>query len=312
MVKKNKQSKTHFSDKVVNYFLLTIWCILLIFGLLTMIQPAWLKELSNPGRKEDAQTFIDFGNMYLFQAGQSDAKQNYENAISNYKEALKIDSLNTVAIANMGVAYMFLNKLEEARDLFEKCIAIDSLTAYFAHAYLGDYYERKGDNTKALEYYLKSAQQHPSPAYSYRKAGLFCIKLQNYDEAIIYLQKSIEIEKSFEYYYKSALINALNTALSVNDTVERNKIKKELSSDDLYPILKKYDQQTFEYSYRMSKNLGYAYMYLGDAYNSKSDFLNAFESYQLSLKYYPDFGKELKDKLFTTELRAKKNSGQVE
>jgi len=297
LAKKTKAAEAELSDKIINYSLLIIWGLLLLFGLFTIIQPKWLRDLSKPGRKEEAQTYIDYANMYLYQANQKDAKTNFENAILNYKKALSIDSLNSVAIVNMGVAYLFLNELEEARKQFERCIAVDSLSAFFVHSYIGDYYERKGDYYKALEYYLMSAQAHPSPAYAYRKAGLSAINIQKYNDAIVYLLKAIEMEKSFEFYYKFALVNALNTAKSDKDTIEENIIKQMLNVEDFNMVFKKYDMLTFELSYRISKNLGYAHWYLGDAYYYTGDFMNAVINYETAAKYYPDFKSLMDDKM---------------
>jgi len=297
MAKKIIKDKYLLADKIIRYFLLGIWSLLLIFGLLTLIQPQWLVDLSKPGRKEEAQGFIEQGNVFLYQSDQNRTKANLENAISNYQKALSIDSLNITAIANMGVVYLYLDELEEAKLKFEQCLSIDSLSDYFIYAYLGDYYERIGDIEKALEYYLQSAKTHPNPAYPLRKAGLYSAQLHRYDEAISLLNQSIDLEKSFEHFYRTELNYAKLRAIPVSDTININIINEILKKEDLSSYLTHYDAYIFDQTHKISKDIGHAYMYMGDVYAYKNDYKAAVENYQLCLKYFPGLTSKVKDKL---------------
>lgn len=275
------------ADSVIRAILLSIWGCLLLFGLFTLIQPEWLKNLSEPGRAEEARAFIEKGNQFLYASSNASQKNNLESAIQNYTNALKIDSDNIDAMANLGVAYFYMNNLEEARNTFEKCMKIDTLSNYFTYSYMGDYYERIDEPEKALAYYLKSAGIHPYPAYPLRKAGLFSIRLGLFDKAVEQITKAIEIEKSFYYFYKAELVKAQNKARIEGDSSNLSAIENLLHAPE--PELDKYDTLQYSLTKKISKDLGYAYMYLGDAYNGLLSFDKAKESYQQCINYYPDF-----------------------
>ncbi|OPZ96431.1 MAG: Tetratricopeptide repeat protein [Bacteroidetes bacterium ADurb.Bin408] len=287
MAKKQTTDLYKPADAIIRAILLSIWGGLLIFGLFTLIQPAWLQNLSKPGRAEEARSYIEKGNQYLYATSNDPKNNNMKNAVQNYTSALEIDPQNIDALANLGVAYFYMNNLEEARKTFEKCMQTDSLSNFFTYSYMGDYYERINAPENALAYYLKSAERHPYPAYPLRKAGLFSIKLGLYNNAVEHLTKAIEIEKSFYYFYKAELVKAQNKARLDNDSLNLAAIEKLLQAPT--PELYKYDTLQYSLTKKISKDLGYAYMYLGDAYNGLLAFDKAKESYQLSINFYPDF-----------------------
>ena len=306
MSKKIKYDPYLFSDKIIRGFLLAVWCMLITFGVFTLIQPKWLVNLSKQGRTEEAQTLITGGNLFMYNANQNNSSENYEKALFNYRKALEIDSSNIDAMSNIGIIYLKLNMLDEAKATFEKCLKIDTINDCHTYAYLGDIYGSTGENKKALECYLLSAKKHPDPSYPLRKAGLLSIQLQNFDEAIKYLKQSIEIKKSFENFYKAPLIEARNKAMANNDTLNINFINKELQKTDFTSDMKRYDQFIFEQTLETSKDLGYAYMYLGNAYFLKSEFVAAAENYQLGQQYYPELTEKIKCNLAITLEKAKK------
>ncbi|HOY33166.1 MAG TPA: tetratricopeptide repeat protein [Bacteroidales bacterium] len=286
-----------FSDKIIMGSLFFIWGVLIIFGIITLMQPQWLIELSKPGRTEEALVNINAGNAYLYNANKRSSMQDYQLALTNYQMALKIDPYNIEALANTGVTYLFMNRLDDAKATFEKCLVIDSNSRYHTYVYLGDVCERKGEIEKALEYYLLAAKTHPDPAYPLRKAGLFNVRLKNFDEAINHLRQSIELTKSFENLYRSTLTEARYKTIKNNDTVNLKAIDEELSKTDYTSELQRFDKEIFDQTLRTSKDLGYAYMYLGEAYFLKSEFADAVENYQLSMQYFPSLNEKFKNNL---------------
>lgn len=284
------------ADKIIIIGLFIIWGALLVFGIFTLTQPQWLINLSKKGRTEEALTNITAGNSYLYQANEKKSEALYQKALINYQTALKIDTGNYEARANMGITYLYLNQLDEAKATFEKCLITDTTDAHHSYAYLGDIYERKGDLEKAFECYLNSAKKHPNPSYPLRKAGLLCEQLKKPDDAVKYLKQAIELEKSFGHSYKATLMDAGYKLTKDKDTFNLEIISKELQKPDFTEDVRRYDKIIFEQMLKKSKDLGYAYMYLGDAYFSKSQFDSAYISYQQSLTYNSVLIERIKDK----------------
>lgn len=299
MTKKISNDPYFFSNKIFFVFLLAIWCLIIIFGVLTLIQPKWLVNLSDPGRIEEARVYLREGNKLMYENGQN-SPEKCEKALFYYQKSLKIDSSIMDTWANIGVVYMILNRLDEAKLIFEKCLKMDTVYQQRTYIQLGDVYERKGEMDKALEYYLASAEKDPYNPYALRKAGLLCMQLENFDEAVKYLERSAEMEKSFENFYKARLVEAKFFALTRNDTTDFKIIDKELQKTDFTADLRRYDKNIFDQTRQTSKNLGYVYMYLGDAYFNKSDYTLAIENYRLSMQYYPEFTDQINYKLGIT------------
>ncbi|MFH2142038.1 MAG: tetratricopeptide repeat protein [Bacteroidota bacterium] len=297
MIKKINKDSNYMYDKAIRGFLFGIWSILIIFGILTLLQPKWLIELSKPGRKTEVQTRIDKGNEYLFTAYKNKSTDNYTIAVQNYTEALEIDPLNMDALSNLGVAYLYLNQLDKAKNVFDKCLEIDTISKYHFYTYLGDYYERKNDIENALSYYLMTEKIHPYPSYPMRKAGLLYFKLNKYNESIDYLNQSIAEELSFKNFYKAQLIEARYISLLAKDSANIKTIENELKKNSLDDDLMRYDKYIFEQTSKSNVNIAFAYMYLGEVYLTKSEYASAIENFQHCLQYQPKFIDKIRNKL---------------
>ena len=70
---------------------------------------------------------------------------------------------------------------------------------------------------KAIECYKKSASQNANEACSYYNCGVCFIKLKNFDDAIIMLNKAITLKRESKYFfnlgYCYVMKERLNTAL---------------------------------------------------------------------------------------------------
>ncbi|HNW90870.1 MAG TPA: hypothetical protein PKN48_14520 [Bacteroidales bacterium] len=305
MTKKISNDPYFFSNKIIFVCLLAIWCFILIFGAFTLIQPKWLVNLSDPGRTEEASVYIKEGNKLMYENGQN-SPEKCEKALYYYQKSLEIDSSIMDTWANIGVVYMILNRLDEAKLIFEKCLKMDTGYQQRTYIQLADVYERKGQMEKALEYYLASAGKDPYNPYTWRKAGLLSMQLANFDTAVTYLERSAEMEKSFENFYKARLLEAKFFALARNDMDDFNIIIKELQKTDFTADLRRYDKNIFEQTRQKSKDLGFVYMYLGDAWFNKSAYTKAIENYRLSMQYYPAFTDQINYKLGVTFEKMKK------
>ncbi|HPS26785.1 MAG TPA: tetratricopeptide repeat protein [Bacteroidales bacterium] len=284
-------------DKGVFIGLIVIWGILGIFGIFTLMQPQWLIDLSAPGRTEEALTNITAGNSFLYQGKAENSELKFKKALENYQKALEIDPDNYEATANMGITYLYLNQLDQAKKTFEHCLKKDTIHNHHTYTYLADIYERQGEIAKALEYYQKSLEKHPNPAYPLRKAGLLSQRLFNSEDAIKYLKQSIEATNSFENEYRATLMDASYKLLKDNDTLNLAIIDKELKKNNYSEVLNRYDTTIFKQVLKNSKDLGYAYMYLADAYFSKTQFDSAYACYQKSSQYHPALIEKFKDKM---------------
>lgn len=128
---------------------------------------------------QTAEEFLTRGNE-LHEQGQ------YDKAIIDYSDAIKLDPNNEVAIYHRGYTYLLKGKLENATIDFSKSIQLNptNLKAYY---FRGVILKEKKEYQKALADFSKVIEIDPKSALSvlsYHKRAIIWIILRNLDQAI--------------------------------------------------------------------------------------------------------------------------------
>lgn len=128
----------------------------------------------------------------------------FEGAIADYNEAIKIKPDHTKAYNNRGIAKKNLGRVKEAIRDYDKSIALkpDYDDAYSNR---GNAKRLIGDLEGAIKDYNKAIELKPYFAKAYSNRGASKIDMNDYDGAIADLKKAIEIRPQFvEAYYNIA------------------------------------------------------------------------------------------------------------
>jgi tetratricopeptide (TPR) repeat protein len=129
-------------------------------------------------------------------------------AEKKYIEAIKTNPQSLKAYGGLGVIYMQLDQLDQAKEVFEYVIKFDE-SNYSAYLNLGDISFKKGDFDVAREYYLKSLKLNPHNLVTL--VGLYesCRELDYNEEALSYIKEAVNIEpnspKYLDYLIESSL-----------------------------------------------------------------------------------------------------------
>ena len=151
----------------------------------------------------------------------------YEDAISSYKKALRVDGHNCNIHNNLGVVYLRIQKLDQAYACFQKAI---SLNPQYAEAYynrgnldrmleddenaiisykhaldlepthfdaknnLGALLQKRGSYEKAESVFREIVKADPHYALGLNNLGIISRKLGNYEEAMLYFVKAVSCE----------------------------------------------------------------------------------------------------------------------
>ena len=204
-----------------------------------------------PKKKKDADYYFNQGSVNYHES-------NYQEAIENYTQAIKLDPNNAYAYFNRGVAKAKLKGYPEAIKDYTEAIRLDpnSAEAYYnrggVKSDLGDYQEARKDYDKAIEIDPKNA-----PAYNNR--GIAKALLKDYQGAIQDLTEAIRLHpKSAQAYYNRGNAKAL-----LEDY--QGAIKDFTKAIRLHPIAAAYE------------NRGSAKRSLGDLQGAIKDFEKAKE-----------------------------------
>lgn len=276
-------------DKIIRYCLVTIWALLIVFGVITLIQPTWLQSISNPGRDIEADNFRNMGD-YALKHG------NYKAAIHLYTQALKVKPDMAEAHINLAITYSKMREYDKAIFIFKEFLKQESRFSYVIYYNLAEIYENIGDIDKAIVNYTKSAEAVPYAINRYQKIGKLHLKRKEWDLAINAFQKALDNKFDIETAYRGMLKKALHTYSTHPEITEI--INELLLQEDSKEIQKHYDSTLFQKMLDKDIELAKIHNNIGYAYFMKGNLQNAISHFRMSLKIWPGY-KHAKNNLKT-------------
>ncbi len=103
--------------------------------------------------------------IYLQKGGKGLTDKDYQKAIDNYKNALKLRPDHFSAMRNLGVAHSAVGNQELAKDLFLKAFKINSVDADLNNN-LGAIYSNENNPNQAIQFFKKAVGLEPyNPVY---------------------------------------------------------------------------------------------------------------------------------------------------
>jgi serine/threonine-protein kinase len=125
----------------------------------------------------------------------------YDEAISDFKNAINIDITNHIAYRELARVYSRMNKPDLAVLTSKRAIQLNP--EYWAnYNYLGVHYYQIGDYEAALKQFKKVIELRPRNVKGYNNVGGTYFLLGKIDSSKIALNKSIEIEPNLNGYYQ--------------------------------------------------------------------------------------------------------------
>lgn len=224
------------TNGIITYLILSVWGLLLVLGILTILNPDWLSELSDPGKNIEAISMKNAGDNYL-------KSNNYSLAITQYIAALKIVPDLKSAIANLAVAYQKTGNYSKSIITFNHLLTLNPEYPEVIYYNLGEIHEKKGQPEKALVSYLAAAKTAAFPEKSYQKAGHILMEQKNWTKAIHNFKLAIDNRQNIENSYEGMLLKYqkayTDTSLAYIEIIELLETKTYLNN------LSKYDEEIF-------------------------------------------------------------------
>ena len=274
-------------DRIIFYGLLIIWLAILGFALLTLVQPAWLRDLSKKGRKVEGKEFTDKGNALMYEANATNSKALFGRAADMYEKALLRDTGSVEAMNNLATAYLNLGRYAESLALYNKLLELDTIHRAVVYSNLGDYYERQQDPVNALACFEKAARNDAYNAYPWRKYGLFLLRNGRMAEAETALLHALATDRMFSAYYCNGLVKSYRDAvIQANDTTVR-LLGKKLQDPHIAADTARFDYVSFQQVRRQNPRAGFNLLYLGDVYSAMGNREKALAFYTACESEYP-------------------------
>jgi tetratricopeptide (TPR) repeat protein len=134
----------------------------------------------------DAKGYFDSGKA-------SYKKKLYENAISDFSNAIQLDPNYAAAYNERGIAYYDQGKFDKAISDYNEAIRLDPNNAG-AYNNRGDVYDDQGKFDEAIRDYNKAIRLNPNDADAYDNRGIAYWKQRKFDKAIIDYNKAIRLD----------------------------------------------------------------------------------------------------------------------
>ncbi|MDP8201046.1 MAG: tetratricopeptide repeat protein [Candidatus Tenebribacter burtonii] len=265
-------------DKFIRFLLILIWFILISFGYISIIKPAWLINLSETGKSMEAQQSIN-------KAYEALKNENYKIAVQSYKKALEIQPKMEGAQIGLGVTYSKIGVYNKAISIFKNLLKDKPGNPYALYYNLAEIHEKTGKIEKAVNYYIKSAESAPSAFYPYGKIGQIYLNRKKWDDAIVYYKKAIENKLDIKTSYLSMLKSSL---YEYSDPEIIENLNKILASGFPPDFQERYYSERFQKVLSEDKNLANIYNDIGFAYAMKGEMDIAIIYFRKSIKIWPE------------------------
>ena len=145
-------------------------------------------------------------------------KKMYSDAIYEYRKALEIKQDRAILHYNMGIAYDKIKDDEKALWHFKKALFLqpDYFEVYGA---LGGFFITRNDVKGAEYYWTKAIEVNPGYIQGYANLGSLYANLGNFELARFYWKKALELKPDYK--------KVLNDLYLLEKTMMENKIKKQ-------------------------------------------------------------------------------------
>jgi tetratricopeptide (TPR) repeat protein len=127
-------------------------------------------------------------------------QKDYDNAIAEFTEAIKLNPNNAVFYFNRGIAYYRKNDYDNAIENFTNAIQLNSDDANFYYNRGRAYYEKK-DYDNAITDYTNAIRLNPDYTNAYNSRGLTYNKKEDYDSAIKDFIMAIQLNPNSDIYF---------------------------------------------------------------------------------------------------------------
>lgn len=170
-------------------------------------------------------------------------KVKLNDKIDDYIESQLINADRPQAWVNLGNLYTDLQIIDQAQAAYKKAIAIDS-SYISAYVNLADLYRARNLDSEGKRYLLAAINQQPDAGAPYHALGLLYVRQKKINDALVALQKSVELEPT-NSHYKYVHAVALNSVGRYEEAIKiltKALNQRPASRDVLYALVTFYYQ----------------------------------------------------------------------
>jgi len=265
---------------VVTGGLLILWCGVIIFAIITWINPPWLAEMSRPGRKTEADWYSAAGVTRL-------RNNDFAGAISAFKQALAVNE-DTQTRVHLAIAVARSGQVDAGVRLLEQALQ-ENPGKFLRGVILFNIAEmiwRNPNNYEvAKRLYQEALECGAEPDKVYRRLGVILLSQNKPQEALVAFEKTRQAQLDLTQPYRNMLQRAME-GLSVVSTEELEaQAAAGITEEELRA---RYDVQTLlAVQQEDNPEMSETHKMLGNVHAMLGDFARAQQEFQEALRLWP-------------------------
>lgn len=266
-------------NKVISIAIIAIYSSLALFVILTWISPNWLKQVSKLGKEGEAREYKGHGDYFL-------EIRDFDMAIVQFDQAIKIYPDFAEAYINRGIAFHYLGDYKNAMENFKKALTYKAQLHDLTYFHIAEIFRERGEDEKAIKYYLQSASFSPYPIFSYQKAGELLSNNKQYNQAFKAYYQALDQQFSMKNCYQAMLKKShyIFNMQYVTEEIKRLEEQKIAQVD-----FSTYDQQIFDQQAKFHIINATLYNQFGYLYIQTNQMDSALICFEKALQVAPDF-----------------------
>ena len=280
-------------DKIFGIIIYCFWTFLIVFGIISLINPMWLVEVNRTDKEREMR--------YIISRAIRDSQEGKDSlAIEQYKYILTKLPDFPEAYSNMGVSYKKSGDFDKAVYCFNKALRFGTKDSANIFYNLKDIAVIRGDKQDEDLFFVLATKTNYSRIDNLVKQGNYYLNNKSWQKATNAYAKAIEARFDMKNYYRDMVEFAVRVYNKEPKDSSKYKVLYDTKiTNDIYKL---YDSILFKKIVLKDRGLAFNYNKIGYTLAKMNQFEVALGFFDKALEIIPDYEDAYYNKIFVSNM----------